>query len=110
MVQRVAGSTAARGHEPARIVPVGRIWQCISSPFLGTTVAEAVKVQSAPSTNIVAVPDGSLLITLSISAPQGMFTDREAPQASLVLASASEAMPASKTMSTAKILFKMPPC
>src|SRR5215217_8996310 len=105
MVQRVAGSAAARGHEPARIVPVGRIWQRISSPFLGTTVAEAVKVQSAPSTNIVAVPDGSLLITLSMSSlPQRMFTEREAPQASLVLASASEAMPASKTMSTAKIL------
>src|SRR5918992_3879130 len=64
-VHLVLGSKAG-----PRFTNVGATAHATSSPSLGTIVADATKVQFAPSTKSVAVPFGSALIVRSLSWPQ----------------------------------------
>jgi hypothetical protein len=84
-VHLVVGSYAGVSNTELRSVTrarsgsnVGATAHATSSPSLGTIVADATKVQSAPSTKRVAVPRSSALILASMSWPHGMLTVRSA--------------------------------
>src|SRR5215207_1850885 len=75
-VHLVVGSNAAWLGSDAGVscTKVGATAHATSSPLLGTIVAEATKMQSAPRTKRLAVPRGSALILASMSWPHGMLT------------------------------------